>query len=96
MFYLTYRIQIVMCKDMPCWLQCLCNECTTSVTWLQSLIISEYGVGMGNDIFMTTVRSLHLCWTTFVLIVIFVTGNIECDVNVAPSYTHSILVVCQL
>jgi hypothetical protein len=51
---------------------------------------------MDNGIITTMVRSLHLCWTTFVLIVIFVIGNIECDVNMAPSYTHSILVVCQL
>ena len=96
MFYFTYRIQIVMCKGMPCWLQCLCNECTTFVTWLQYFIIFKYGVGMGNGIIMTMVCSLHLCWTTFVLIVIFVTRNIKYDVNMAPSYTHSILVVCQL
>ena len=78
-----------MCMDMPCWSQCLRNECTISVTWLQYLRVD-------NGIIMTTVRSLHLCWITFVLIVIFVMGNIEHDVNVAPSYTYNILVVCQL
>ena len=41
---------------------------------------------MGNGITMTMVRSLHLCWTMFFLIVIFVIGKIECDVNMAPSH----------
>lgn len=84
--YLTYSIQIIMCKDMPCWLQSPRNKCTTPVTWLQSL-------SLGNGIITTTVCSPYLSQTTFVLIAILVIGHIECDVNVAPSYTHSILVI---